>query len=177
MRVRSSCPLSSELLEGLNQRCPSWGITQDPQGWSSQSSPAPSAETGPAPISIHTISQVTPLLFSSFFNLFQPFLLIRSIGTNTEAAAHPWGKACSSILDGTSVTSDTQPAGLLCFLPPLFFSLHLLFVTSQFGERFLSLSSLYCQCFGHRLLYYCQRALAAFVQVPKNQPTPPPRPQ
>lgn len=134
---------------GLNQCCPSWGIPsllpehgmpQEPQGCSSQTSPVTSADTCPAPISIDTISQVTPLLFSSFFNLFKDISvdqehLVQNTGScNT----HPWQNDSSSILDGTSVTSDTQPAGLLCFLPPVcFFQSISSSLPLEFGERLL----------------------------------------
>lgn len=94
-RVRSSCPSAQSCWRGLSQCSPSWVIpnSQDPQGWSSQTSPVTSAETVPAPISItQSISQVTPLLLSSVFNLVQGISVDQEhLVQNTEAAAHPLG--------------------------------------------------------------------------------------
>lgn len=151
MRVRSCCPTSSELLEGLSQCCHSWGIPKLPHEHGKHPEP-----TGVLFSSLqcnqccnlshshqHRHNQSGPPLssFPAFLTFLKTLLFIRNTWYKTqEAAIHiPGQNDSSSILDGTSVTSDTQPAGLLCFLP-------------QFWVFFQSISSLLPLKFGERLL-------------------------
>lgn len=52
----------------------------------------------------------------------------------------------------------------------VFFSPSLRYLSSLVSDYF-DFPLCICQCFGHRLLYYCQKALAAFLQVPKKKKT------
>ncbi|KAL2302082.1 hypothetical protein Nmel_009492 [Mimus melanotis] len=119
-----------------------------------------------------------PSSFPAFLTFLKTFLLIRNTWYKTqEAAIHIPGKTTpvASLMEHLLPQILNQQDCFAFSLLFVFFSPSPLRYLSSLVSDYFDFPLCICQCFGHRLLYYCQKALAAFLQVPKK-PTNPPSP-